>query len=155
MKEYERKFKVKSNSWLTFVYRNERIEQYYLCNDDVKCIRIRSTIKDTLDFGLVSSYTLTIKSATPGFARTEIELSIPKAEFEMLRPLANCGTISKNRFHLIDCPFTIDVFDDGKVIAEVEFKPQDAQKTWTYEWLGEEVTDDKSYYNADMAKASK
>jgi adenylate cyclase len=146
--EIERKFLVNNDSWLRNVSNVISIEQMYLVNDGVKNVRIRKSEER----GRVVHY-LTIKSCNSGMSRVEIEHSLSDVEYNTLKGLADQGSIAKRRFaviHGVD-RWEVDVFDNGLVIAEIEIDSEDYELMLP-SWVGEEVTDKKEYYNADMAQ---
>ena len=100
--------------------------------------------------------TLTIKAARSGMARDEYEYQIPVADAEELMARREGSIISKDR-HIVpfgDLNWEIDVFDGenaGLIIAEIELDRPDRVFDRP-DWLGEEVTGDRRFYNADLAK---
>jgi adenylate cyclase len=146
--EIERKFRVVGDGWKPLVARSRRLRQAYLTKDGRLSIRVRIDGEETA--------TLSIKAARSGMARHEYEYAIPLADAEELIRQREGTIISKVR-HIVpigDLNWEVDVFDGenaGLVIAEVELDRPDR----TLErpgWLGEEVTGDRRYYNADLAK---
>lgn len=145
--EIERKFRVSSNGWEQHVARTRRLRQAYLSKTGRLSIRIRI---DGDNEG-----TLTIKAARSGLERHEYEYAIPVADAEELMLQREGSIISKVR-HIVPVDglnWEIDVFDGenaGLIIAEIELDRADR----TFErpdWLGEEVTGDRRFYNADLA----
>jgi adenylate cyclase len=146
--EIERKFRVSSETWRSCVTRTRQIRQAYLTKNGRVSIRVRINDNETA--------TLTIKAARSGFERHEYEYPIPLTDAEELMLQREDSIVSKTR-HIV--PFDgltweIDVFDGdnaGLIIAEVELDRADR----TFErpdWLGDEVTADRRFYNADLAK---
>ena len=144
-KETERKFLVKGESWRGLgqatVFR-----QGYLSTVKERTVRVRAAG----DQG-----TLTIKGITVGATRTEFEYPIPVADAHaMLDELCERPLIEKTR-HVVDVDGTIWEIDefagvnDGLVVAEVELERADAEFAHP-EWIGEEVTEDPRYYNANL-----
>lgn len=146
--EIERKFLVSGN-FSDGVTRADRIVQGYLCAAPDKTVRVR--IRRNKAF-------LTIKGASDkaGVARSEFEYEIPVADAEALLPLCESGVIDKIR-HLV--PFQghtweVDVFhgcNEGLVVAEIELTSED-ESFERPDWLGEEVTGKKRYYNAMLSQ---
>lgn len=150
--EIERKFLVKSEAFLSEATKHFEICQGYLSKDPDKTIRVR--VRDERAF-------LTIKSSRlrEGLAKFEWEREIDKSDGEELLQLCLPGAISKTRY-IIPAPsykgeercWEVDVFHgrlDGLIIAEIEL----GDETEPYarpEWLGEEVTGQPQYYNANM-----
>jgi adenylate cyclase len=146
--EIERKFGVSGDGWKLLVGRTRRLRQAYLTKNGRLSIRVR------ID-GDVSG-TLTIKAARSGLERHEYEYTIPLTDAEELMLQREGSIISKVR-HIVPIDglnWEIDVFDGenaGLVIAEIELDRAD--RTFEQpEWLGEEVTGDRRFYNADLAK---
>lgn len=146
--EIERKFRVIDAGWMASVARRRRIRQAYLAKNGSVSVRIRI---DGAEKG-----TLTIKTAAPSVLRHEYEYDIPVADAEELLGLRDGAVIDKMRYDVPvdDLMWEIDVFSGdnaGLVIAEVELSSGD-QPFRRPEWLGEEITHDKRFYNADLAK---
>jgi adenylate cyclase len=146
--ETERKFLVKGE----FRHLSERelkITQAYLSIDPSKTIRIR--ISDDRAY-------ITIKGRPAGLSisRSEWEYPIPLADAEEMMKICLDGKIVKSRY-LIPAGkhiFEVDVFHDkneGLVIAEIELSSDD-EKFDIPEWLGDEVTGNPAYYNANLIK---
>ena len=104
-------------------------------------------------------YSLTIKTGT-GLARTEIERSITRDEFDALWDVATDLRIEKYR-HLLPLPdgfvAELDLFAGplaGRRLVEVEFDTDEAAATFEPPaWFGREVTDDGRYTNAALARS--
>jgi len=143
-KEIERKFLVCGDQWKqsepTFY------SQGYLNRDKQRTVRVR--IAGELAF-------LTIKGITSGFSRDEFEYSIPVEEAKSMLELCNKPLIEKNRRVI---PFggndwEVDEFlglNQGLVVAEIELESED-QVFETPDWVGEEVTHDKRYFNSNLS----
>ena len=143
--EIERKFLVVGDAWRALaegvVYR-----QGYLSTDADRTLRVRT---------VGAKGYLTVKGITVGATRTEFEYEIPVADADaMLDELCLRPIIEKTRHKI---PFDglvweVDVFagdNDGLVVAEVELASED-QEFRRPDWIGEEVTDDPRYYNANL-----
>jgi adenylate cyclase len=146
--EIERKFRVISAEWMASVAKRRSIRQAYLTKNGRISIRVR--INDD------QSAKLTMKTAQPGRARKEFEYSIPVSDAEELLELREGAVIEKVRHDVPigDLVWEVDVFggeNSGLVIAEVELASEN-QPIDRPAWLGEEVTHDQRYYNADLAK---
>jgi adenylate cyclase len=145
--EIERKFLVTGEGWKQQVESSTRIRQAYLATTDRVSVRIR-IVDDEKAF-------VTIKSAQPGKTRSEYEYPVPVADAEDLIRLRCSGLIEKRRHRVPQgglC-WEVDVFagrHEGLILAEIEFPTDDADVECP-EWIGREVTDDKRYYNADLA----
>ena len=144
-REIERKFLVIGDAWRALaegvVYR-----QGYLSTDADRTLRVRT---------VGAKGYLTVKGITVGATRTEFEYEIPVADADaMLDELCLRPIIEKTRHKI---PFDglvweVDVFagdNDGLVVAEVELASED-QEFRRPDWIGEEVTDDPRYYNANL-----
>lgn len=145
--EIERKFLLKSRAWMPLVKRHQRIHQGYLSNGGPTSIRVRLIDEEA---------TLTVKMAASGMSRHEFEYPIPPADAQMLLKGCVGFPISKTR-HFVPSgalTWTIDVFEGenaGLEIAEVELD-HEHQDIGNPPWIGEEVTHDRRYYNADLAR---
>jgi len=145
--EIERKFLVKANDYQS-LGKPLHIHQGFLSTNKDRVVRIR--IQDNLAF-------LTIKGITKGITRAEYEYEIPLADAKnMLENLCLRPTIEKYRYKINVEGFTweVDEFlgdNEGLVIAEIEL--ESAGKEFPVpEWIGEEVSDDPRYYNANLVK---
>ena len=144
-KEIERKYLVISDEWRGLsegiMYR-----QGYLSSQKKRIVRIR-TIHDK---GFV-----TIKGMNSGITRAEYEYEIPLADAnEMLDSLCLKPLIEKKRYKIIYEGLTWEVdefFSEnlGLIIAEIELKSED-QKIPKPKWLGEEVSYQSKYFNANL-----
>ena len=146
-KEVERKFLVKGDAWRTLA-KGTTYRQGYLNSAKERTVRVR-----TADH---KAY-LTIKGLTVGATRAEYEYKIPFHEGKaMLNTLAEKPLIEKRRYKIRIGKLTweIDEFlgdNAGLIIAEVELKSED-QTFARPAWLGDEVTGDPRYYNANLIK---
>lgn len=148
MIEIERKFLVKDDTFKKEAFAQNHIAQGYLSSVPERTVRIR--IKGNKGF-------LTIKgiSNESGLSRFEWEKEIPVDEAKKLLLLCEKGVIDKTRFEVKagNHVFEIDEFHDkneGLIIAEIELKSE----TETFNkpnWLAEEVTNDKRYYNSYLS----
>lgn len=126
--------------------RGTRYRQGYLSTVKERTVRVR-TIDDK---GF-----LTIKGITVGATRSEYEYEIPAADAdEMLDDLCEQPIIEKNRYEipLAGVTWEVDEFlgvNDGLIVAEVELQSED-QAFPKPDWIGEEVTDDPKYFNANL-----
>ncbi len=125
-----------------------RIRQGYLSVDPERTVRVRTAGTRTF---------LTVKGRTSesGASRAEFEYEIPLRDGElMLEGLAIRPLIEKTRYRVTaeGLVWEIDVFagaNEGLVVAEVEL----SSETTAFElpgWIGEEVTGDTRYYNANL-----
>ncbi len=142
--EIERKFLVQSDAWRGV--EGTRYSQGYLSSAAERTVRVR-TVKD-------KGY-LTIKGVVSGASRQEFEYEIPLREAnEMLNTLCERPLIEKYRYRIEYGGFIweIDEFkgdNEGLLIAEIEL-PSEDQAFEKPNWVGEEVTEDPRYYNANL-----
>ncbi|MBR9985016.1 MAG: CYTH domain-containing protein [Desulfosarcina sp.] len=142
--EIERKFLLKEGAW-----RNEKGTKYrqgYLNSTKERNVRIRIVN----DNGF-----LTVKGVSRGAVRVEYEYEIPVAEAKaMLDDLCEKPLIEKMRYK-IEFNGLIWEADEffgenlGLLVAEVELESED-QIFVKPEWVGEEVTGDPRYFNANL-----
>jgi len=142
--EIERKFLVNNGAW-----RKEQgvlYRQGYLNSVKERNVRVR-IIGD-------KGY-LTVKGISRGAVRAEYEYEIPGVEAEaMLDDLCEKPLIEKMRCKIAYKGFVweVDEFsgeNQGLIVAEVELESED-QKFEKPEWIGEEVTGDPRYFNANL-----
>lgn len=146
--EIERKFLVVGDGWREEAGSGLLCEQGYISSGpDQVTVRVRRIG----DRGF-----LTLKGASEGISRPELEYEIPAAEAEyMLKNFCGNRIVSKTRFlvKFDGLTWEIDEFskkNQGLVLAEVELESE-TQPVEKPEWLGEEVSDDPCYYNAALA----
>lgn len=149
MLEIERKFLVNSDTYKKEAFSKKRIIQGYLNSNPERSVRIR--IKEDKAY-------ITVKgiSNTSGMSRFEWEKEITIDEAEKLLLLSEKGVIDKTRFEVKAGPhvFEIDEFygeNEGLEMAEIELQSED-ENFERPTWLGEEVTNDKRYYNSYLSK---
>lgn len=149
MIEIERKYLVLSEDFKKEAFSKKRIKQGYLSSIPERTVRIR--IKEDKAF-------LTIKGASneTGMSRFEWEKEIPVDEAEKLLLLCEKGIIDKTRFEIKKGlhVYEVDEFygeNEGLIMAEIELKSEhDSFEKPT--WLGDEVTNDKRFYNSYLSK---
>ena len=143
--EIERKFLVVGEDWRSLGNAVE-IRQGYLSTVKERTVRVRVMG----DRGYV-----TVKGITVGAARTEFEYEIPVADaHQMLDQLCERPIIEKtrSRIDVAGLIWEVDSFNGvnaGLVVAEVELE-HEAQEIDPPRWIGEEVTDDPRYFNANL-----
>ena len=146
--ETERKFLVKGK-FRHLAVKEINIIQSYLSIDPDKTIRLR--IADEKAF-------LTIKGRPlkNTITRNEWEVQVPVTDALEMMPLCLPGRIVKTRYlvpsgrHV----FEVDIFhekNEGLIVAEIELISEDEQFVKP-DWLGEEVTGNPNYYNANLKK---
>jgi len=143
--EIERKFLVSSDEWRDLAdgvdYR-----QGYLSTIKERTVRVRTVGKRGF---------LTIKGISIGASRAEYEYEIPVDDtHEMLDELCERPLIEKRRYRIpyADLIWEVDEFfgeNHGLVVAEVELASEDQQVDLP-SWIGEEVTGDPRYFNANL-----
>jgi adenylate cyclase len=145
--EIERKFLVRGDAWRGAGV-GQRIRQGYLSREDGTTVRVRRA---------GTRACITIKGAADGPARPEYEYEIPcdHAE-EMLQGLCHKPLIEKTRYRVDHggATWQVDEFagdNDGLVLAEIELRDA-AQSFDLPDWVGAEVTDDRRYRNASLAR---
>lgn len=169
MIEIERKFLVKDLSFLKFAVEKKRILQYYL--DEEGKIRIRQ-IRDKYTGGIESYISVKVGETEDGLIRNEITSKIENDDFgAILGDYSLAPNIIKmryvvrynesNKYEEGYCKtndflfnWEIDVFEGGNrglIIAEIEIdEPREVIDI--PEWVGEEITGDKRYYNFSLAQ---
>ena len=146
--ETERKFLVTGN-FKSEATEHQRIVQGYISSVPERTVRIR--IRGDKGY-------ITIKGASDeqGLSRFEFEQEIALSDAESLLKLCEPGVIDKVRFIIPAGKFRweVDEFhgdNAGLIMAEIETdSPTDVFEK--PDWLGQEVTGDKRYYNAMLAK---
>lgn len=146
--EIERKFLV-TGEYKHLASKSYRIAQGYLSSVAERTVRIR--IKG--DKGYI---TIKGKSNESGLSRYEWEKEISVDEAQELLALCESGIIDKTRYEVIydNRTFEIDEFygeNEGLTLAELELESETASFSKP-EWLGEEVTGDKRYYNSNLSQ---
>lgn len=146
--EIERKFLV-DGEYKSKAYASSRIVQGYICSARGRTVRIR--IRDDKGY-------LTIKGPADasGISRYEWEKEIPLDEARDLMKICEPGAIDKTRYlvrsgrHV----FEVDEFygeNEGLIIAEVELSSPD-EPFEKPDFIGQEVTGDACYYNAQLMR---
>lgn len=145
-KEIERKFLVTGDEWRSLA-EGVHYCQGYLSSVKERTVRIR-TINDR---GF-----LTIKGITVGVSRLECEYDIPLDDAKAMLEICEKPLIDKNRYKVkIDgLVWEIDEFfgeNEGLLIVEVELQDEN-QSFDKPSWVGDEVSHDPRYYNANLIK---
>jgi adenylate cyclase len=147
--ETERKFLIRSEEFRLQSVKEIEITQTYISIDPDKTIRLR--IADDKAY-------ITIKSRLQEhtISRSEWEFEIPVADARDMMQICLPGKVVKTRYHVPSGKHVVevDVFHDknqGLIIAEIELDSDD-EDFEKPEWLGEEVTGDARYYNANLIK---
>lgn len=143
--EIERKFLVHRKLWKP-QGEGVRIAQGYLSTDPERTVRVR--VKGSKGY-------LTVKGRNEGISREEFEYEIPLEDAEAMLALCEPSIIEKQRYleEVVGHVWEIDVFageNEGLVLAEIELG-HETEGFAMPEWLGDEVSGDKRYYNASLA----
>ena len=146
--EIERKFLVKDDSYKALAVGKHAIMQGYICREPGKTVRVR--ISDDKAF-------LTIKSSKiyAGIARFEWEREIDVEDAKQLMQIAQPAVLEKTRWLVPEVNgllWEVDEFHGrhaGLVMSEIELENEE-QTFDKPAFVGEEVTGDSRYYNANM-----
>lgn len=143
--EIERKFLLKNKEWRCHVDAGVEIKQGYLNSTKERTVRIRING----EIGLI-----TVKGETINSTRKEYEYQIPIEDAEELLELCEKPIIEKTRFEIIHNQkvWEIDEFrgiNEGLIVAEIELEDENEELEFP-QWIGEEVTSDARYYNANL-----
>jgi len=146
-KEIERKYRLASND---FKKEGRGILYYqgYLSSVKERTVRVR-IIEDKAF--------LTVNCITIGASRDEYEYPIPYDDaLKMLENLCERPTIKKYRYKIYYKGFCweVDEFlneNKGLLVAEIELEHEN-QEFPLPPWIGEEITSDPRYYNANLVK---
>lgn len=149
MQEIERKFLLASKDFKNITSNKVRIVQGYLTSVPERTVRVR--IKGEKAF-----LTIKGKSNESGLSRFEWEKEIPVIEAEALLKLCEPGVIEKCRYEIPAGKhiFEVDEFfgdNEGLFLAEVELNSEE-EPFDKPEWIGEEVTGRKEFYNSYISK---
>ena len=169
--EIERKFLVLNEDYKQLATSKYTIIQGYICKDAGRTVRVRIRTND--DGSSVAFLTIKSKPNAMGFSRFEWEKEIDPSDAKQLIHLCLPGVIEKTRWlipatqpyttlHNPTQPYTatespqliweVDEFHGrlaGLVIAELELESED-QAFEKLSFVGEEVTGNPRYYNANM-----
>lgn len=148
--EIERKFLVVGD-FKDEVSEATEIRQGYLCGGSGVTVRARVR-------GDKGYLTIKGKRQAGGISRFEWEKEITRAEAEALLGLAEGGLVEKTRYLVPNSDgrhtWEVDVFhgdNEGLVVAEIELSGVDDLFDKP-NWIGEEVSDDRRYYNSQLLK---
>ncbi len=142
--EIERKFLVRDLGFLDGV-EGIPYRQGYLSTDADRTVRIRRAGSQAF---------VTIKGRSRGATRAEFEYEIPLDDVDALLALCLPPIIEKVRHRVPHAGrvWEVDVFggvNQGLVVAEVELPSEDTVVDLP-PWIGEEVTGDPRYFNANL-----
>lgn len=145
--EIERKFLVRNSAWKALA-QGVLLRQGYLSSAPERIVRVR--IEGT-------TAVLTIKGRTTGMTRSEWEYPIPMADAQaFLDKLCERPIIEKYRYRIPveGMTWEVDEFlgeNAGLVVAEIELESEQ-QAFAKPDWIGEEVTHDARYFNANLLR---
>jgi CYTH domain-containing protein len=144
-KEIERKFLVEGDAWRS-LGQGTRYRQGYLSTVKERTVRVRT---------IAEKGYLTVKGVSTRIARAEFEYEIPLEDANaMLDGLCERRLIEKDRYKIPHGNHTWEVdefFGDnaGLIMAEVELESE-ADALEKPQWIGQEVSDDPRYFNANL-----
>ena len=144
-REIERKFLVSNDEWRSEAH-GKRYRQGYLSTVKERTVRVRTAGEQGF---------LTIKGTSVGATRPEYEYEIPVVEAnEILDQLCERPIIEKTRYRVAHAGLVweVDEFEGenrGLITAEVELR-NEHQSVSLPQWIGEEVTGDPRYFNANL-----
>jgi adenylate cyclase len=146
--EIERKFLVLGDFKQQAVA-EKRMIQGYLSSVPERTVRVRIS-------GESAFLTIKGKSSDDGLTRYEWEKEIAVQEAQELLQLCEKGIIDKTRYVVPvgEHDFEVDEFhgdNEGLILAEVELKSLSDDVKFP-DWLGQEVTGDVRYYNAELSR---
>lgn len=145
--EIERKFLVNGDRWKS-LGEGVLLRQGYLSSAPERVVRVRVEGESAM---------LTIKGRSVGATRNEWEYPIPIADAQaLLDGLCERPIIEKYRYRIAHdgMMWEVDEFlgeNAGLVVAEIELASED-QAFAKPEWVGEEVTHDPRYFNANLLR---
>lgn len=144
--EIERKFLLKNDNWREGAV-GVHYKQAYLNEKGDNTVRVRIEGEKAK---------LTIKGKSSNISRLEFEYDIPMADAEALFTLAKTPIVEKYRYKIMyagNC-WEVDEFlgmNRGLVVAEIELESE-TQSFEKPDWIGMEVSGDKRYTNANLAR---
>ena len=146
--EIERKFMVLNNDFKSESYKVIDIKQGYIFSDKNKVLRVR----------IASNHSKIAIKFGEDIIRHEYEYDIPVNDAESLLKICQGHVITKKRYLIKNDELTweVDEFLDhnkGLVVAEIELKDEN-EKFFKPDWIGEEVSYDKRFYNHYLSKKS-
>lgn len=144
--EIERKFLLKNDNWREGAV-GVHYKQAYLNEKGDNTVRVRIE---------GDKAKLTIKGKSSNISRLEFEYDIPMEDAEALFTLAKTPIVEKYRYKIMyagNC-WEVDEFlglNRGLVVAEIELESE-TQSFEKPDWIGIEVSGDKRYTNANLAR---
>lgn len=165
--EIERKFLVKSDEWKKQVKTFHHLDQTYLAwatSEGAPEVRVRlssapykgSDLSDDENRPHTMQYAFLTLKSKGHVSRKEVETAIDLDAAKDMMSMGLGNVVSKTRYLVpVDgLTFEIDVYHgdlDGLITAEVELEDEN-QLLPALPWLGEEVSELKSYKNASLAQ---
>jgi len=146
--EIEKKFLLANDNWRQQVKKSIQFSQGYLVGSEKASVRVRIEADKS---------NINIKGATLGMTRQEFEYPIPMEDAEeLLETLCDKPLIKKTRHYVYSGVhvWEIDEFggdNEGLIVAEIELSHED-ETFEKFDWLGEEVSEDKRYYNSMLIR---
>lgn len=147
-REIERKFLVKGE-YKSQAYEALPVLQGYLSSVPERNVRVRLC-------GEKAWLTIKGPATDDGLSRFEWEKEIEPEEARQLMALCEPGIIDKTRYRIESGAHTYEVDEfygdnEGLVVAEIELS-EEKEEFNRPDWLGEEVTGDRRYYNSSLIK---
>lgn len=145
--EIEKKFLLVNDDWRQLA-KGIYYRQGYLCSQKERTVRVRT---------IEGKGFLTVKGVSVGATRAEYEYEIPVTDAnELLNELCAKPIIEKKRYKIKHGGFIweVDEFfgeNQGLVVAEIELDREDQQFDKPL-WIGDEVTGEQRYFNANLFK---
>lgn len=145
--EIERKFLVRGEDWKS-LGQGVLLRQGYLSSAPERVVRVRIEGDSAM---------LTIKGRSTGATRSEWEYPIPLVDAQaFLDSLCERPIIEKKRYRIpfADMTWEVDEFlgeNAGLIVAEIELASEE-QAFVKPDWIGEEVTHDTRYFNANLLR---
>jgi adenylate cyclase len=141
-REIERKFLLAGDGWRRQVRSSEAMRQGYLSESEVS-VRVRMV-------GASQAW-LNIKAGGFVASRLEFDYEIPAEDARELLALCRRPLVEKIRHHVYvdDQHWEIDEFlgaNAGLIVAEIELDSE-TRPVVRPDWLGQEVTEQRRYYN--------
>lgn len=147
--EIERKFLVKNEAFKKEAQQEIHIVQAFISSHPDRMVRIRKSDENAF---------ISIKGSpsSSGISRFEWEKELSLADADQLLELCEDGRISKSRYVVPvgKHRFEVDVFhgeNEGLILAEIELSHEEEEFDHPH-WLGEEVTGQAPYYNANLSR---
>lgn len=147
-KEIERKFLVRDQSYKNKASSCMEYRQGYISTLPGRVVRVRTD---------GSKGYLTLKGPSIGAVSAEFEYEIPLSDAEEILQMMCEKPIIEKRRYIVEhegMKWEVDEFlgeNIGLCIAEIELEHED-QSFSLPSWVGEEVTSDPRYYNANLVK---